>query len=192
MAARPLYRSPFLIAAAVLAALAAIAFAAASFMPWRAKKPVQTQADHSRYVWLTQALDACEAEAARNPGSLYFMVVPLVQSAATSEGALRERALDNVGAAMLFDSKVAMEELQNGSMRVSREQFILHVLDTPTNAVHRWNSASGISVLSERANSSKGPFKIRLQTGPNDSAEWSAVTAEGVATCHWVFALLRR
>jgi hypothetical protein len=193
MAARSLYRSPVLLAAATLLALGLIALGAIYLAAWRTKVRTQAQlAEGSRYTWLTQALDACEADAARQPGSLYFMVVPLVQSATAPDGALRARAMDNVGAAALFDSKVAMQELENGAVRISREQFILHALDVPTNGIYRWNSVSGVSVLSERHTALTGPFKIRLQTAPNDPLDWSNVTAEGVGTCHWVFALLPR
>jgi hypothetical protein len=84
-----------------------------------------------------------------------------------------------------------MEELETGTLRIAREPFVLHALDTETNAEHRWNSVSGVSTLSERNNTSKGPFRIRLQVAPGEPASWSNVTAEGVATCHWVFAVLR-
>jgi hypothetical protein len=64
-------------------------------------------------------------------------------------------------------------------------------MDVETNAVHRWNSASGVVTLTEQNINSKGPFKIRLQTAPGDAAAWSSLVAEGLATCHWIFALLR-
>jgi hypothetical protein len=192
MAASRVVRSPVALAAATLAVLAVLAMAAVYLASWRHKTRIQVaQADGAQFAWLTKALEDCEAEASRYPGSLYFMVVPL--AAVAGPGAdLQSRALDRVGPTMLFDSKVAMDELGSGTLRIAREPFVLHALDIETNAEHRWNSASGVSTLSERNNTSKGPFKIRLQTAPGDPASWSSVTADGVATCHWVFALLRR
>lgn len=191
MAASRVVRSPVALAAATLAVLAVLAMAVVYVASLRHKMRTVQQPAGAQFAWLTKALEDCEAEAARYPESLYFMVVPLA-AVAGSGGDIQSRALDRVGPAILFDSTVAMEELQNGTLRIAREQFILHALDTETNAEHRWNSVSGVSTLSERNNTSKGPFRIRVQTAPDDPASWSAVTADGVATCHWVFALLRR
>jgi hypothetical protein len=192
MTASRVLRSPVVLAAMVLAALAVLALAAIYVASWRHKMRIQVpQADGAQFAWISKALEACEAEAAGHPGSLYFMVVPLAAVAGAGSD-LQSRAIDRVGPAMLFDSSAAMEGLESGTLRISREQFILHALDTGTSAQHRWNSASGVTTLSERDNTSKGPFRIRLQTAPGDAESWSTVTAEGVATCHWVFALLRR
>jgi hypothetical protein len=192
MTASRALRSPVALAATVLAALAVLAMAALYVASWRHKMRAQApQASGAQFSWLGKALEDCEAEAGRHEGSLYFMVVPLASVAGMGSD-LQSRAIDRVGPAMLFDSNVAMEGLESGKLRISREQFILHALDTDSNAQHRWNSASGVSTLSERSNTSKGPFRIRLQTGPDDAASWSAVTADGVGTCHWVFAVLPR
>jgi hypothetical protein len=186
-----------IIAAALVWAVIIAGALAFYFAPWSkpkggSKPAQQTSAPtgEKRFAWLSQALDACEGEAARYPQSLYFMVVPL--SAVPGGADIRAQALETIGPATLLESKVALDALESGALRISREQFILHVLDQSTNAVHRFNSVTGVSTLSERNNNLKGPFKIRLQTNPADSAEWSSVTAEGVATCHWVFAILPR
>jgi len=184
-------RSPVLLAAVAIVLIAAVGAAIFFGMNWRAKMRAQApQAEGARFAWLSQALDACEAEAAKYPQGLYFMVVPLAPASSAAEG-IKSRALETIGPATLLESKVALEGLESGALRISREQFILHAMDIETNAIHRWNSAAGVSTLSERGSSSKGPFKVRLQTTPNDAAQWSTSLAEGLATCHWVFALLR-
>lgn len=188
---RSTVRSPALLAGAVVVLAAAVVAGLFYGMTWRAKMQAKApQADGPRFAWLSSALNACEAEAAKYPQGLYFMVVPLA-SASSAADAIRSRALETIGPATLLESKVAIEGLESGALRISREQFILHAMDAGTNTIHRWNSAVGVSTLSERNSSSKGPFKVRLQTNPNDSAQWSASLAEGLATCHWVFALLR-
>ncbi len=173
--------------------LLVLAAAGAFYFMWRAKPSVKAvkPGDDKQFVWLTKALDACEAEAGRYPQSLYFMVVPLTSVPGAGDD-IRSRALETIGPATLLESKVALDGLESGALRISREQYILHLLDTPTSTTRRWNSATGVSTLSDRANASKGPFKIRLQIGPSDTDQWSGVTADGVATCHWVFAILQR
>lgn len=181
-----------MLVAATFAALAVLAMIALYVASWRAKTRAQApRPDSAQFSWLTRALEDCEAEAGGLPNSLYFMVVPLAAVAGVNSD-LQSRAMDRVGPVMLLDSGLAMEGLEKGTLRISREQFVLHALDTETNAEHRWNSVSGVSTLSKRTGTPKGPFKIRLQTGPNDAGSWSSVTADGVGTCHWVFALLRR
>jgi hypothetical protein len=185
-------RSP--LAAAAIALLLVAALAAGIFygMNWRTKMRSQpAQGDGPRFAWLSQALQACEAEAARYPQGLYFMVVPLAAASPAAAEQIRPRALETVGPVTLLESKVALEGLESGALRISSAQFILHAMDVETNAIHRWNSVTGVSTLSERASDSKGPFKVRLQTAPGDDTQWSMSLAEGLATCHWVFALLR-
>jgi hypothetical protein len=145
----------------------------------------------AEFDWLSQAMNGCEAEAARQSDMLFFMVVPLAPTKGF-DSSLKAKALESVGPATLFESKVALGGLRSGALRISSESFILHVLDTTTNVSHRWNSATGVSTLTSKENVTAGPFKIRLQTAPDDTADWSKVTADGTATCHWVFAMFRR
>src|SRR5690349_11398085 len=101
-------RSPALLAAAAIALVAAVGAAVFFGMNWSAKIRAQVpQADGPRFAWLSQALDACEAEAAKYPQGLYFMVVPLTAASSAADG-IKSRALETVGPAILLESKVAL------------------------------------------------------------------------------------
>jgi hypothetical protein len=145
----------------------------------------------SNFAWLSAALSACEKNAASQPQTLTFMVVPLAPTQ-TLNDSLSARAIEKIGAATLFDSKAAIEGLEGGAFRISSEQFVLYALDTSNNVPHRWNSAVGISTLTTRDGVTGGPYKIRLQTVPDEPVAWSTSTAGGIGTCHWIFALFRR
>ena len=144
------------------------------------------------FAWLLTAMENCEQEAIANRQTLFFLVVPLAATAKYDQS-WSARALESFGATTLFKSQDALEALNTGALRISTEPFVFHVLDMATSDAHRWNSASGVSKLSSNEIASEGPFRLRLQTAPGDSApEWNSVTAEGKGACHWVFALMRR
>ncbi len=143
------------------------------------------------YDWVSKTMAACEEDAVTQPSTVNFLVVPLERSRRYNQE-LDSRALETVGRTTLFGSQDALAGLRSGALRISSKAFVLQTLDTATNAVQRWNSASGVSRLSSRDIDSDGPFRIRFQTSPNDTtSDWSKVTADGRGTCHWAFALLR-
>ena len=143
------------------------------------------------YDWVSRTMAACEESAVAQPTALNFLVMPLERTRRYG-GEQESRALETFGRTTLFSSQAALDGLKSGALRISSRNFVLHTLDTSNNATQRWSSASGVSRLSTDDVASDGPFKVRIQTSPDDpSTEWSNVTADGRGTCHWVFALLR-
>jgi hypothetical protein len=143
------------------------------------------------YDWVSRTMAACEEDAVTQPTTVNFLVVPLERTRRYGQ-AIDSKALETVGRATLFGSQDALAGLKSGALRISSKHFVLHTLDTSTNASQKWNSVSGVSRLSTTDIASDGPFRVRFQTSPADtSGDWSKVTAEGRGTCHWAFALLR-
>ncbi len=143
------------------------------------------------YDWVSRTMAACEEDAVTRPTTVNFLVVPLERSRRYGKE-LESRALESFGRTTLFGSQDALDGLKSGALRISAKNYVLLTLDTSNNATHRWNSASGVSRLTTTEIASDGPFKVRIQTAPDDvSADWSKVTADGRGTCHWAFALLR-
>jgi hypothetical protein len=143
------------------------------------------------YDWVSRTMATCEEDAVTQPATVNFLVMPLERTRRFGSQ-LESRALETLGRITLFGSQDALDGLKSGALRISSRNFVLHTFDTSNNVAHRWNSASGVSRLTTSDIASDGPFKVRIQTTPNDpSTEWSKVTADGRGTCHWVFALLR-
>lgn len=179
-------------AGALVVALAAVAAIVAYQWNKRMASDRSAPPGIGQFAWLWRTMENCENEALANPQSLFFLVVPLAATG-NYDQSWRARALESFGATTLFKSQDALNALNSGAVRISTEPFIFHVLDVGTNEAHRWNSASGVSKLSSAEVASEGPFRVRLQTAPDDPApEWNSVTAEGKRACHWVFAVLRR
>ncbi len=169
----------------LLAGFAGVAF-------YLLRLPTQPPAPAEPFAWLTKAMEDCDQDSAAHPERLTFLVVPL----AATEGyddTFAARALETFGAGSLFKSADALEGLKVGLLRIASEQFVFHALDTTAQAAYKWNSTSGVSKLSSQKAGLQGPFRVRLQTGPNDSdAVWTDATAQGKGACHWVFVLLRK
>jgi len=143
------------------------------------------------YDWVSRTMAACEEDAVAQPAIVNFLVVPLERSRRFGQD-LESRALETFGRTTLFGSQDALDGLKSGALRISSKHFVLHTLDTSDETTHRWSSVSGVSRLATSDIASDGPFRVRIQTSPDDnSTEWSKVTADGRGTCHWAFALLR-
>jgi hypothetical protein len=174
----------------VFCAAAALIVATGAVLMPRIAGEVRSIFAPQSYDWVSRTMAACEESAVTQPTALNFLVTPLERTRRYG-GQQESRALETFGRTTLFGSQAALEGLKSGALRISSRNFVLHTLDTSNNATHRWSSASGVSRLSTNDVASDGPFKVRIQTSPDDpSTEWSKVTADGRGTCHWVFALL--
>lgn len=183
---------PLVLAALVAAALlaGAVALLPGHLDTWRRKLFPSTAGND--YSWLSASLEACEKEAAADPGTLYFMVVPLTATR-RFDTQLADRALGTAGTTVLFSAGDTFDGLNRGVFRISSDPFVLIALDEANKQTRRWSSATGVTKLTWPAMTSDGPFRVRLQTSPDDTVEnWSTVTADGRGSCHWVHALLKR
>jgi hypothetical protein len=185
-------RIPLILAGLVAAALVAgaLALAPGHLDVWRRKLFPSTAGND--YSWLSASLDACEKEAASDPGTLYFMIVPLSPTR-RFDAQQADRALGTAGPVVLFSSGDTFDGLNRGVFRISSEPYVLIALDDRSKQPRRWNSATGVTKLTWPNMASDGPFRVRFQTSPDDTSEtWSTVTADGRGSCHWVHALLKR
>lgn len=183
---------PLILALLVAAALVAggVALLPGQLDTWRRKLFPSTAGND--YSWLSTSLDDCEKEAAADARNLYFMVVPLTATR-RFDPQWADRALGSAGAVTLFSSGDTFDGLNRGLFRISSDPWVLVILDEKSGQTRRFSSATGVTKLTWPGMDSEGPFRVRLQTSPEDVAEsWSSVTADGRGSCHWVHALLKR
>lgn len=185
-------RVPLILAALLAAAVLAggIALLPGQLDLWRKKLFPSTAGND--YSWLSASLDACEKEAAADPANLYFMVVPLTPTR-RFDPQWNARALGTAGPVSLFSAGDTFDGLNQGQFRISSEPWVLVAIDEKSRQIRRFSSATGVTKLVWPAIDSNGPFRVRFQISPDDTAEtWSTVTADGRGSCHWVHALLKR
>ena len=140
---------------------------------------------------VTKAMAACDEEAARNPGSLYFQVLPLIE-VARGKHDWRAVALQSVvNAYFLLSDKDALEGLRDKSLALRADRYTFAVLDPATGITYSWTSATGMSRLSRPDVSAPKAIKIGFdfsaqQTGP----QWSAPFNRAPGTCYSVNVLV--
>jgi hypothetical protein len=142
---------------------------------------------------ITKAMAACDEEAARNPGSLYFQVLPLTELERGKHD-WRAVALQSVvNAYSLLSDKDALEGLRDKSLALRPDRYTFAVLDPSTGMSYSWTSATGLSRLSRPDVSAPKAIKLGFdfsvqQNGP----QWSAPFTREPGTCYSVNVLVVR
>jgi hypothetical protein len=167
------------LAAAALAVLVmAVAVAALVLRRPAAPAPLDLAA-------LSRAMQDCETEAARQPTTLYFLVVPMT-SKAQDEEQWQAKSLNDIGNAILLSSDVALDGLKRGALTLASEEYVFNVRDR-AGALYNWKGSTGIARLTIPNADKIAGFNIQFQTRSKTSdAAWGSEFARQVGTCYWV------
>lgn len=150
-------------------------------------------ANNQDFRWIQRAIDQCEAEAARNVDTLYFLVIPVL----TTDGNLQAWAPKlngTVGASMLLlGSQDTLDGLKAGSLRLSRRAFNFSILEPSTSAVYKWKPALGVYKFAIRDANAIAAFKPGFEIPAGGETRWADGTAipREAGTCYWTGALMR-
>jgi hypothetical protein len=167
----------------------------AQIVPPTAQAPAQVapaQVAPTDLPAITKAMSDCDAAAARDPDSLYFLVLPLVQANRT-DNSWRAIALQTVGNSyLLLSAKDALDGLRDGKLVLRPNRYTFSALDSGTGATYSWTSATGLSRLARKDSGAVKTLKLgfdfsEAQTG----AQWSAEFKRDRGICYWVTALVR-
>jgi hypothetical protein len=182
------------VAIAVTASLAtlvvAIGVAIFAVVGWhRAPGSTSEQATED-FTWLQAAMKECDEVAAKAPDSLYFLVVPLA-SAPEDDDSWRKASLNDLGNALLLKADVALDNLMQGYLVLSSEQYRFNIRDEATSTVFKWSPSTGVKRFSTNEAKSIENFKVQLLTDSrtNESA-WGAAFIRQKGTCYWVNAIV--
>jgi len=170
------------VAGSLLMLIVAVAIAGLLILRWQ-----RTVDD---FVWLATAMDDCDAEAAKMPDTLRFLVVPMA-SLPTDDEAWRAKSLNDIGNAILLTQSAALDGLKGGSLRISTERYEFTMRDEATSAVYKWSPSVGVKkFLTEDAAQIK-EFKVQFKTPrKTNDAEWGATFVHRTGTCYWVNAIV--
>jgi len=138
-----------------------------------------------------KAMSECDAAAARETDSLYFLVLPLVQTNPSSPD-WRAVALQTVGNAfLLLSAKDALDGLRGGKLALRPGRYTFSVLDSGTGATYSWNAATGMSRLSKKDSGTVKTLKLGLDfSAAQTGAQWSAEFKRDIGACYWVSVLV--
>jgi hypothetical protein len=181
-------RLPALAIAGSLAVLvAALGIALTVFL--RGTRPILSGPPNDNFVWLTAAMDECDAEAAKTPATLYFLVVPMKSNAADDED-WRAKSLNDIGNAILLNQQSALAGLKAGTLRIASEQYDFRLRDEGTNEIYKWTPSSGVKKFLSPNAAKVEKFKVQFTTQKRPSDEWGATCVHEQGTCYWVNAII--
>ena len=140
---------------------------------------------------ITKAMAACDEEAARNPGSLYFQVLPLTELVRGKHD-WRAVALQSVvNTYSLLSDKDALEGLRDQSLALRPARYTFAVLDPSTGMTYSWTSATGLSRLSRPDVSAPKTIKLGFDfSAQQNGPQWTAPFTREPGTCYSVNVLV--
>ena len=141
---------------------------------------------------ITKAMSDCDAAAARDPDSLYFLVLPM-RSADPADRSWSALALQTVGSSyQLLSAKDALDGLRNNRLTLRPDRYTFSALDTESGQTYSWTSATGMSRLSRRESGATKSLKVGFDFSEQQAgAQWSAEFKRERGICYWLSALIR-
>jgi hypothetical protein len=174
------------LAVAVLVPVLVLALGILSIVVPRLPLPSTAPPD---FAWLKNAMQDCDAEATKQQGALYFLVIPLAAKA-EDEGRWRSKSRDEVGNAILLGTDDALEGLRSRGLRLSAENYGFNVRDG-ANVLYQWTSSSGVTRLTIPDADAIEMFNIQFQTDRQKSdTAWGSVFSRKRGNCYWVSAII--
>ena len=174
------------IAIAVVLSVLVVTIGIAAFMFPRCCVPLPPTPD---FAWLTTAMQDCEAAAAKQPRTLYFLVIPLAAKPEDQER-WRSKSLNEVGNAILLSSDDTLDGLKSQALRISAENYAFNVRDR-ANVLYNWDSSTGVSRLTIPDADAIEGFNIQFQTRSRTSeAAWGYAFTRRTGNCYWVNAII--
>jgi hypothetical protein len=141
---------------------------------------------------ITKAMSDCDAAAASDPDSLYFLVLPM-RPADPADRSWSALALQTVGSSyLLLSAKDALDGLRNNRLTLRPDRYTFSALDTESGQTYSWTSATGMSRLSRRESGATKTLKLGFDFSEAQAgAQWSAEFKRERGICYWLSTLIR-
>jgi hypothetical protein len=142
---------------------------------------------------IEKAMAACDAEAAKDPDSLFFMVLPMV-AADKADQRWASLALQNgANAFLLLSANDALDGLRSSTLLFRPGRYTFAVLDVATGATYSWTSATGLSRLAKKNAGAIPTIRLGFDFSEAQAGtQWGNEFKRERGTCYWVSALVRQ
>jgi hypothetical protein len=156
------------------------------------RPPVRAPASPADIPAITKAMSDCDAAAASDPDTLYFLVLPM-RPADPADRSWSALALQTVGSSyLLLSAKDALDGLRNNRLTLRPDRYTFSALDTESGQTYSWTSATGMSRLSRRESGATKTLKLGFDFSEQQAgAQWSAEFKRERGICYWLSALIR-
>ncbi len=142
------------------------------------------------YGWIVEAMDVCKAEAAREPSSLHFLVVPLAR---TNKDDVRwaTKSTGFAANAELLNLHDTLDGLRRGHLQLYPGEYVFRITSLPADIIYKWGSASGVARFSSAEGEQIPKFKMAFQIGENEGdASLATELTRMPGSCFWTGALI--
>ena len=188
-------RRSLLVIVAALLVLCLVAVAAA-FLLLADRSPNQEGAAVDQraggdFGWLEAAMKQCDEQAAKDPKSLHYLVIPLADEPRDEPG-WRRVPINDIGNAILLNSEDMLAGLRRKALRISTDEYVFSARNETTKDVLTWKPSSGVRKFV--INDASGMQQFRVQFQSSDAARainWGSNFVRQEGNCYWVNAILR-
>jgi hypothetical protein len=132
---------------------------------------------------IKQAMASCDADAAKHPDGLYFLVIPVAPATFEGVTSLMPQGT-NFGSLSLIVSKDLLNGLESEVFTLSARPYGFSIIDTETAKTVNWN-ASGPSKFSQEPAPEVSKFQLGFDLGGN-SLTWTPPYDRQKGNCYWV------
>jgi hypothetical protein len=137
---------------------------------------------------IQQAMTRCDAEAAQDPNSQYFLLTPVLPINFESATLLLPPGVPHKSF-FLIESQLVLGGLEDGSLELSSRPYEFSLRNSQTGQLHNWRSANGPAQFKLRDAASLSRFQIGLGFG-EAGVEWTGEYERSAGSCYWVNAFL--
>lgn len=179
---------------AVLAVLCLAALGAAYLvLAGRAPNPQGAAVDQrgGDFVWLETAMKQCDEQAAKDPKSLHYLVIPLVDEPRDEPG-WRRISINDIGNAILINGEDMLAGLRRKALRISTDEYVFSARNEATKDVLAWKPSTGVRKFVVNDASAIKQFRVQFQSNDVSRAiNWGSTFDRQEGNCYWVNAILR-
>jgi hypothetical protein len=139
---------------------------------------------------IIKAMKDCDDEAAKDPDTMYFLVIPLSPAKSSVEEWLAQG--ESYDSFILLPSKVMVDGLGNRSLVPRPVQYSLSLFDTATRRRYLLGAATGVLKSTQRNAAWLGSFRLGFDlTGTGENPKWSNEFTRRKGVCYWVNVIFR-
>jgi hypothetical protein len=143
------------------------------------------------FSWLEKAMKDCDAEAARTPRALYFLVTPLADTPRDDAG-WRKISVNDIGNGILIGAEDMLAGLRRKALRLSSQEYTFAAQNEATREAFGWKPAVGVRKFVKEDADGIEAFQVRFQPrDPATNLNWGATVKRQPGNCYWVNAILR-
>jgi hypothetical protein len=143
------------------------------------------------FAWVANAMTECDRQAAKEPNTLQFLVVPMVDDPPDDRG-WRRISLNDIGNAILINAEDTLAGLKRKALRISTDSYVFSARNEDTKVVYRWSASTGVRKFVVADGSAIQSFKIQFESSDaGRAANWGATFVRKPGNCYWVNAIIR-